>query len=137
MLVVAREIHAHSIYCDMPLNEEKLVRQLSASGGSVPDRYFRLAVRDDEVLGGFYGCKLRVFFSGETIVKDMGWWVRQESRGSVAAMLLLGDFEQWGREQGARRAMIGQSGVENIDRTRKLFEHCGYKVTGYNTSKDL
>jgi hypothetical protein len=88
-------------------------------------------------LGGFYGCRLKVFFSGETIVKDMGWWVSPTARGGAAAALLLGAFEDWGRSVGAKRAMIGQSGVENIERTRRLFEHCGYALTGYNTSKDL
>ena len=136
-LEVAREIHAHSIYANMPLNEEKLIRQLSASGNIVPDRWFRLAVHGDEVLGGFYGCILKVFFSDETTAKDMGWWVRQSARGSAAAILLLAHFEQWAREAGARKCMLGQSGVENIDRTRQLFEHCGYKVTGYNTCKEL
>ena len=137
MLEVARHIHRTSIYADMPLDEEKLVRQLSACGGVVPDRWFRLAVRGDEVLGGFYGCKMRVFFNDMTIVKDMGWWVTPTARGGAAAVVLLLAFEQWGREVGAWKAMIGQSGVENIDRTLKLFKHAGYRLTGYNTEKDL
>ena len=137
MMAVARHIHATSIYADMSLDEDKLVEQLSGSGIRYPDRFFKIAVRGDEVLGGFYGCKLRVFFSGETIVKDMGWWVAPTARGGAAAALLLAAFEDWGRQVGARRAMIGQSGVENIERTRKLFEHCGYALTGFNTAKDL
>ena len=136
-LQVAREIHAHSIYANMRLDEGKVIRQLAASGSIVPDRYFRIAVRGSEVLGGFYGCLLRVFFSDELTAKDMGWWVRESSRGGAAAILLLADFERWARAAGARKCMVGQSGVENIDRTRKLFEHCGYSLTGFNTSKEL
>ena len=137
-LHVAREIHAHSIYANMPLDESKLIRQLAAAGwGMLPDRYFRLAVRNGEVLGGFYGCTLKVFFCDELTAKDMGWWVKETARGGAAAVLLLADFERWAREHGARKCMVGQSGVENIERTRKLFEHCGYALTGYNTSKEL
>lgn len=136
-LAVAREIHAHSIYANMRLDEAKVIRQLAASGDIVPDRYFKLAVRNDEVLGGFYGCLLKVFFSDECTAKDMGWWVKETARGGAAAVLLLADFERWARAAGARKCMVGQSGVENIDRTRKLFEHCGYQLTGFNTSKEL
>jgi hypothetical protein len=136
-LEVAREIHAHSIYANMRLDEFKVIRQLSSSGLTVPDRYFRLAVRNNEVLGGFYGSLVKVFFSDECTAKDMGWWVKETARGGLAAVLLLADFEGWARRCGARKCMVGQSGVENIERTRKLFEHCGYSLTGYNTSKEL
>ena len=136
-LEVAREIHAHSIYRDLPLDEKKLIRQLSASGNIVPDRYFKIAVKGDEVLGGFYGCTLRVFFCDELTAKDMGWWIKKSSRGGAAAMLLLIDFEEWARSKGARKCMLGQSGVENIEKTFKLFQNCGYRFTGYNTCKEL
>lgn len=136
-LDVARYIHAHSIYANMPLDEEKLIRQLSASGSIVPDRYFQIAVRGDDVLGGFYGCLLRPFFCDELTAKDMGWWIKPNARGSAAAVLLLTDFERWAKERGARKCMIGQSGVENIERTTKLFQNCGYQITGFNTCKEL
>lgn len=137
MMIVAREIHAHSIYANLPLDEVKLERQLSASGGIAKDRFFKLAIRGDEVLGGFYGCTLRVFFCDEMTAKDMGWWVKSSARGGAAAILLLNEFEQWARSQGCRKCMIGQSGVENITQTAKLFVNCGYQVTGFNTSKEL
>lgn len=137
MLVVAREIHAHSIYADMPFDEEKVVRQLAASGSIVPDRFFKIAVRGDEVLGGFYGCLLRVFFCDALTAKDMGWWVKSTARGGAAAILLWAEFEDWAREKGAWKSMLGQSGVENIERTAKLFQSVGYSVTGYNTCKNL
>lgn len=137
-LEVARGIHAHSIYRTLPLDETKLIRQLGSSGTEfAPDRYFRLAVRAGSVLGGFYGCVMRAFFCDELLAKDMGWWVRPEARGSAAAVLLLIDFERWAIERGARVCTIGQSGIENIERTGKLFMHCGYQFTGYNAAKVL
>lgn len=135
---VAREIHAHSIYASMPLDENKLAQQLLAAGTMKnEDRYFRLAVRGPRVLGGFYGCVTRVFFADILIAKDLGWWVRQEARGGAAAMALLFDFERWAKEQGATKVGLGQTGVEDIERTTALFRHCGYKVIGYNTMKDI
>ena len=137
-LEIAREIHAHSLYANMPLDEAKVMRQLSAAGGAlVPERYFRLAVRGDEVLGGFYGAVAKTFFCDELLARDMGWWVKQTARGGAAAVLLLLDFERWARAAGARKCMVGQSGVEDIERTKRLYEHCGFTLTGYNTAKEL
>lgn len=137
-LPIMHEMHANSIYADMPLDEAKVIRQLSASGSDkVPDRYFRVAVLRDEVLGAFYGMVQRTFFNDMLIAIDMGWWVKREARGTFAAPLLLLDFERWAREKGARKVCVAQSTAVNIDATTKLFEGCGFRVTGANTVKDL
>lgn len=134
---IGREMHANSIYHDLPFDAAKTARQLAMCGNEVPDRYFRLAVREEEVLGGFYGHVRRTFFCDELLAHDMGWWVKQTARGSMAAILLLSDFEQWAREQGARKVMVGQSTEIAIERTTKLFQHCGFRLIGFNTVKDL
>lgn len=134
---IAEEMHRNSIYHDMPLDKPKVMRQLAACGNQVPDRYFRFAVRGDELLGGFYGHHRRTFFCDDILAHDMGWWVKQTARGSAAAILLLADFERWARAAGAKKIMVGQSTEIDIERTTKLFEHCGFRVIGYNTVKDL
>ena len=134
---IAREMHANSIYHDLPLDEDKTIRQLAACETLVPDRYFRIAVRGDDLLGGFYGHVRRTFFCDELLAHDMGWWVKKTARGSAAAMLLLADFEKWAKAQGARKLMVGQSTAVNIEATTKLFEHCGFRVIGFNTVKDI
>ena len=134
---VAREIHAASLYRAFPLDEAKLANQLQGASNLASDRYFRLAVRADRVLGGFYGCVHRVFFCDELMAKDLGWWVREDARGSAAAVRLLADFERWARGKGARKVGLGQTGVGDFQRTAKLFRHCGYQFTGYNVAKDL
>lgn len=136
-LAIAHEIHAESIYHDLPLDEEKVIRQLACCGGVVPDRYFKLAVRNGEVLGGFFGHYRRTFFCDEILAHDMGWWVRRDKRGSAAAVVMLLDFEQWALEHGAKKVMVGQSTGRNIEVTTKLYEHCGFRVIGYNTVKDI
>jgi hypothetical protein len=133
----AEEMHRNSVYCDLKLDKAKVVRQLAASGTLVPDRYFRIAVRNGLLLGGFYGHVRRTFFNDDLLAHDMGWWVLQHARGSAAAILLLADFERWAKEQGAKKVMVGQSTAINIVTTTKLFEHCGFRVIGFNTVKDL
>ncbi len=138
MIEIARQIHGESMYADLPMDEEKVVRQLAACGTHLaPDRYFRLAIRNGEVLGGFYGHVRKTFFCDEILAHDMGWWCKPCRRGSAAAIVMLADFEKWGRAQGARKLMVGQSTGRDIARTTKLFEHCGFRIIGYNTVKDL
>lgn len=134
---IAKEMHHNSVYADMPLDTGKVIRQLSACGTLVPDRYFRIAVRRDELLGGFYGHVRRTFFCDELLAHDMGWWVKKSARGSAAAIRLLADFERWAAEQGARKVMVGQSTAINVEATTRLFEHCGFRVIGFNTVKDI
>lgn len=134
----AREMHRNSVYHDMPMDEAKVIRQLSACLTTVvPDRYFRIAVRGDKVLGGFYGIVRRTFFCDEVNAHDMGWWVKESYKGSATAVLLLMDFERWSKSMGARKIMIGQSTERDVERTTKLYQHCGFRVIGYNTVKDL
>lgn len=137
VVAIGREIHAESVYSDMPFDENKLIRQLSGCGSIVPSRYFQIAVRGDTVLGGFFGCVSPAFFSDAIIAKDMGWWVMGSMRGSAAAILLLADFEIWAISRGAKKIIVGQTGVKNIERTTKLFKNCGFSVIGFNAGKDL
>lgn len=137
VVAIAHEIHLESIYADMPFDEDKIIRQLACCGSLAPDRYFMLAVRQGVVLGGFFGHVRRTFFCDELLAHDMGWWVQGIRRGSAAAILLLADFEAWAKQQGAKKVMVGQSNKNNVARTTKLYEHCGFTILGFNTVKDI
>lgn len=137
-LEVAREVRSQSVYAHLPVNWDKVASQLlAASAGQHPDRYFRIAVRGERVLGGLYGCVQPVFFADFLMAKDLGWWVRTEARGGVAALALLLDFEDWAREKGAKKIGLGQTGLHDLERTGRLFRHAGFSFVGYNAQKDL
>ena len=137
-VAVAHEIHKTSIYAHLPLDEMKLINRLKGAGAGVAQNtYFKLAVRQDRVVGGFLGWVSVTFFSDDLLARDMGWWVPQSARGGAAAVLLLADFERWARTKGAKKCMIGQTGVDHLERTAKLFRHCGYEFVGINAAKDL
>jgi len=137
MVEIAHQIHQASLYSEIEMEEDKLLAQLEYASNTHPSGYFRLAVLGDKLYGAFLGMISPGFFCDALIAKDMGWWVKPEHRGSPAAICLLRDFEKWAKEKGASKVMIGQTGVENIEKTTKLFTHCGYKVVGYNTAKDI
>ena len=136
-LEIARYMHQGSTYADMAFNDAKLIRQLAACGNIVPDRYFKLAVHGDEVLGGFYGNIHSTYFSDDLIANDLVWIIKPSARGGGASLMLLADFERWAKEKGAKMVMIGQSTGMDIARTTKLFQHCGYRTVGFNTVKEL
>jgi GNAT superfamily N-acetyltransferase len=77
------------------------------------------------------------FGDAGSIVKDLGFYVIPERRGSLAAVYLVRDMEQWAREKGARYVMLAQSNGHEIERTRRFYEHLGYGVIGYLTRKEL
>lgn len=137
VLAGAVQMHEDSIYHDLPLDQDKVIRQLACCGNMAPDRYFKIAVRNGAVLGAFFGHVRKTFFCDELLAHDMGWWVIREKRGSAAAVVLLADFEKWAKAQGARKLMVGQSTALNIGRTTKFYEHCGFRVIGFNTVKDI
>ena len=138
VLALAREMHAESVsHKDMPLDEVKLLGQLKASH-TLPDTvYFKLCVRNDEVLGGFFGQISGVYFGSAKAAKDLAWFVKRNHRGSIAALLLVADFEAWGVSHGVKDFFLGQSTGVNIETTRALYEHLGYTVVGVNTRKRI
>lgn len=137
VIAIAQEMHADSMFRDYAFDPDKLIAQLELAAKHPDTAYFRIAVRDGEVFGGFYGTVSRMFFCDELMARDVGWWVKKSRRGSWAAMALLEGFEQWAAERGALKAMIGQSSEIDIDKTSRLYRHCGYRIVGYNAVKDI
>lgn len=137
VLAIAAEMHAGSMFRDYAFDGEKLIQQIEASAAYPDTLRFRLAVLNGEVYGGLYGTINRMFFCDEYMARDVGWWVKQDRRGSWAAICLLADFEQWAAEKGAKKVMLGQSSGMNVEVTTRLYENCGYRVVGMNTVKDL
>lgn len=136
VLELAREMHAESVsQRNFPLDEAKLLQQLGLSQTNPDTIYVRLAVLGDAVLGGFFGIISTTFFSQAPACKDMVWFVRKDRRGSLAALKLVADFEQWGLDRGVRDFYLGQTTGVRIEATMKLYEHLGYEVVGVNTYK--
>lgn len=134
---LAREMHAESAsHSDASLNEVKLLLQLR-SPITNPDVYVKFAVRGNDVIGGFFGVITTMFFSDDRAASDRAWFVRRDRRGSMAAVTLVRDFEEWAKEKGVRKFFLGQSTGVNVDTTKALYEHLGYRVVGVNTVKEL
>lgn len=138
VLALAREMHDESVFHrHIPMDEAKLITQLQAASGLTDTYYFKLCVRGDEVLGGFFGNISTVYFSTERVAKDLAWFVTRSRRGSAAAVALVADFEAWAKSKGVKFFVLGQSTGIRMDTTRALYEHLGYEMIGFNTMKRI
>lgn len=136
VLVLARKMHSESeAHRDMVLDEDRLIAQIkgAATNDSI---YFRLAVREGEFLGGFFGMISTVFFSQELVAKDLAWFVMPDWRGGAAALILLEDFERWALARGVRKFFLGQSTGVQQEATARLYRRLGYSVVGINAVKN-
>lgn len=133
----AREMHAESVlHRDMLFDEAHLLQQFERAWHD-SHLYFRICVKDDEVLGGFFGGIGPTFFSATLIAKDYAWFVKPSARGSCAAVALLADFEEWAQARGVRHIVIGQSTGVQMQATKMLYERLGYETIGVNTVKRI
>lgn len=128
-----RESIAHS---KLPVDEAKLLQQLKNARTNV-DLYFKLAVIGSEVVGGLFGAVTTIYFSGERAARDLAWFVKPSARYSRAAIMLVADWEEWGKSRGATTFMLGQTTGVNPEITRRLYERLGYRVVGVNTIKSV
>lgn len=138
LIDLARLMHAESgVHFDVPFDEAKLASQFHGAV-LMPDMiYLRLAVRGEEVIGAFFGVISEMFFSQQKAAWDQGWYVKREHRGGRAVILLVNDWETWGKAHGVRKFNLSQTCEVNIEGTRKLMEHLGYRVIGFNAVKDI
>jgi hypothetical protein len=135
ILELAREMHRESApHRDMTLDEPKILAQVKSSN---PDVFFRAVVRGPEVLGGFFGAITETAFFVEKGARELLWFIRKSRRGSMAAVMLVRDFEAWATARGARTFFLSQSTAVEIEQTRRLYEKLGYLVCGVNTFKKV
>lgn len=137
VLALARAMHAESVtHREMDFSEPR-IRMLLTMHKHNPDFFIRLAVQGEEVLGFFFGRLVDTYYSEKRIAEDNAWFVVPRKRGSYAAVLLLGAFEQWVKKHGVNRVKLGQTTGVDIEKTSALFTRLGYRMTGINTVKEL
>lgn len=137
-MILAKQMHQESeVHKHQAFNEQKVQRLFQASITKPEMLYFRLAVKDNEVLGGFYGMLVEPYFTDVKVAKDLAWFITPDKRGGILAVRLVRDFEVWAKKHGAIQLGLGQSTGVQVEQTQKLYERLGYRVVGVNTIKDI
>lgn len=137
-LALAREMQSESeLHRDMPINEAKLVAQFETSISHPDQVYFKLCYREDEPLGLFLGFISPIFFTDVCTAKDLAWFVTKERRSTLAAFVLVTDFEMWAAHNGVHHITLGQSTGVRMLETRALYQRLGYTEIGSNNLKRI
>lgn len=93
--------------------------------------YFKVAVRDDKVVGMMIGQLVPFFFCPDkTMAVDHIVYVDPNYRGSSIAYRLVKDFEEWARKKSAIQISFGVSTGVKIEKTHDFYTKMGYNHTG-------
>lgn len=125
------QMHNESTYAPYSFSESKIEALLHAGIHEFGGVFLRIVRHNDEIIGGMLGLVSNFWFSDEdTIANDLALFVRPDKRGVIASKLLIGEFRQWAREQGAKELALSITTGVHPERTARLFEHCGVPQIG-------
>lgn len=88
-------------------------------------------------VGAFIAMLAPYWFSAETYVADLSFYVAPEHRGGRAAMLLRAAVEAWARHKGATSLVLGVSTGINAEYTQRFYEKLGHSPVGRSFVKRL
>ena len=107
-----------------PLSIEKL-KQLANWVHTVPNVKCFVAEKD-EIIGIWVGVLNPFWYSNDTLVSDIVFYVDKQYRGSSAAMRLVVAADTWAKEMGATENSIGLSSGIDTEKVMCFFEKMGY-----------
>ncbi len=128
---LGKEMHREGAFSFLPFNENRVrrgalhyIREESACAF--------LVFRDTECIGMHVGSLTHYFFSDALLASGLVTYVRPEFRGGRAAVLLVKEFIDWGKEKKAAEVYIGVSLGVNLEKSHKFFKHFGFNYVGGN-----
>lgn len=133
VLRLAHALHKESPrYRDIAFSEGKaiavIVQMIHHGGGFV-------AEQQGEIVGMIGGMLTEYYFSMERFAADFALYITPEHRKSFLASRLVRAFERWAFSLGAREVTLGISTEIHPERTVRVYERLGYKLSGYNARK--
>lgn len=96
-----------------------------------------LAEVDEEPIGMLLGMVVPHFFGNDLISTDLVVFVEPAHRGGTLVVRLIKKYETWAISMGAKHINFGISTEIEAERTAKLYERLGYKISGYIAVKEV
>lgn len=142
LIPLLQDFHAEAPnYRDEPLDVEKLRRWLAQrmQGSTLlsDDAVVFVAESGGAIRGLLVGFMVDRFFNDLRIAAELMLYVTPASRGGRAFPMLVRAFKDWGRAQGAHKAIVGVSTGIHTDRTVHAYQRLGGKLDGHNLAMDL
>lgn len=131
MIELGGKMHKESNFKELNYDKNKLI----ALGEAIianPNVYYAIVAEDENkvLLGMFVGVITEYYFSKDLLASDLLFYVDQNKRGALASLRMLKEFELWAKRKNAKEVRPATSVGIEIERTRKLYRHLGYEVTG-------
>lgn len=127
-------MHQESHFKTLDFDPDKLKQLLMAF---CHDQFVYIAIYNNQIIGVFIGFITEYYFGKDLYASDLTYYVDRTKRGSVAAVKLFREFEQWAMKKGAKRINPATSTGINPERTKKFYERMGYTVTGHTYNKEV
>ena len=89
------------------------------------------------VVGMVGGFATEAFFSTDRYVTDLGLYVSPKHRGGATALRLIKSFEAWAQTTGSIDILLGISTEVMTDRTVRMYERLGYRMSSSSLLKPM
>tara|TARA_R100000700_G_scaffold19829_1_gene26586 strand:- start:15859 stop:16275 length:417 start_codon:yes stop_codon:yes gene_type:complete len=138
MIALGEKMHAESNFRDLDFDKEKL-KNLGWHVVNGEDRYFACVAEDENncILGMFVGLITEYYFGNDLMASDLLVYVDKSKRGAMASVRMFKEFEKWAKRKNAKEVRPATSTGIEIERTKKLYTHLGYEVSGNTFRKVL
>jgi hypothetical protein len=99
----------------------------------MPQMYFRVAVRDEHIIGGMVGALMPEWWSTDSLqAGDLALFIDPAFRryAALTSVRLLKDFQRWAFAHGAMRVVAGTTARPSIDLS-PVYLRAGYHDVGH------
>jgi len=138
MITLGEKMHEESNFKHLNLDRQKLT-ELGYFAIANPDIYYAIVAEDENkcIKGMFVGLITEYYFGKDLMATDLLVYVDKSKRGAMASVLMFKEFEKWATRKNAKEVRPATSTGIEIERTRKLYRHLGYEVSGNTFRKVL
>lgn len=107
--------------------------------GPMSERVFLILYKDLKPVGVLLGAKVdsHPVFRKTGITIEQLWWVNPNHRGHKASTKLIEAFEEWSRQVGVKRCVMGHFMDSIGDKVKKYYDRSGYKLLEQSYVKEL
>ena len=132
LLEIFKDVHNKSGYSFLEFSVSEIIDNLTHAFLNPSLARVFIAVENDKIIGVCYAAMRILITSKDLIAQETGLWVANEYQGKDVAKVLIEDFKEWGKENGAKVNMCNSSlGIDN-ERAKAFFEKNGFEFCGYD-----
>jgi GNAT superfamily N-acetyltransferase len=125
-IALMHSLHAEGVVSSLRFSERDMLDSLKRPG------LFHVLAEDaaGNVVGVCMGWVEKTFFGPDLIAHQHIFYVEKSARGGFFGKEMMGAFERFARENGAKEVWVSQATGIEVERTAKFFNLLGFQVVG-------